>query len=537
MAARMTQLSPKARKSRSRTRSNIPIVAQQLAGTSRDGWWWGSLAILLATALLRLIFLTQKPLHHDEGVNGLFLVTLFRTGYYHYDPGNYHGPSLYYLAVIPTAINNVFHWGHGLSTVAIRLVTAAFGVGVAWLMLCLRRFVGPAAALAAAAFAGVSPGFVFFSRYFIHEILFVFFSLGVIVAWLWYHSSGKPRFLMLASASAAMLFATKETWIITAAVWLIAIPCSTFYLRLRKRAIELPPWLPSPSGGSDYGNLKKLYLQAAALFLAIGILLYSSFFTNPRGILDSVLTFTYWSKTGQTGIYNREWTTYFSWLWSEEAPVLILGALGTTVALFRARSYFTVFCAFWSMGILAAYSLVPYKTPWLTLSIILPLTIMAGYVIGEAYQPGLRAFTAAIAVAAISFSLYQAIDISFVNYDNDSACGEGQCYPYVYAHTRRDFLGLVSEIDAIAAANPAKKDIGITVVSPEHWPLPWYLREYSHAGFWGHVVETHEPIVIALQTQVPEVERQLAGKYRLYSTHELRPGNTLVMFVRNDVHP
>ena len=98
---------------------------------------------------MRLVLLTQKPLHHDEGVNGLFLVNLFRTGYYHYDPSNYHGPSLYYLAVIPTAINNVFHWGHGLSTFAIRFVTAAFGVGVAWLMLCLRRFLGPAAALAA----------------------------------------------------------------------------------------------------------------------------------------------------------------------------------------------------------------------------------------------------------------------------------------------------------------------------------------------------------------------------------------------------
>ena len=135
-----------------------------------------------------------------------FWSTCFRTGYYHYDPSNYHGPSLYYLAVIPTAINNVFHWGHGLSTFAIRFVTAAFGVGVVWLMLCLRRYLGSAASLAAAAFATVSPGFVFFSRYFIHEILFVFFSLGVIVAWLWYRDTGKPRYLMLASASAAMLF-------------------------------------------------------------------------------------------------------------------------------------------------------------------------------------------------------------------------------------------------------------------------------------------------------------------------------------------
>ena len=521
----------RARKARMRRAEN-PLT-QEYDSASRDFWWWSSLGMLAVAALLRLIFLTQKPLHHDEGVNGLFLATLFRTGRYYYDPSNYHGPSLYYFTLIPTAINNLFHWGHGLSTFAIRFVTAAFGVGVVWLMLGLRRFLGSTAALAAAAFASVSPGFVFFSRYYIHEILFVFFSLGIIVAWLWYRATGKPVYLMLASASAALLFTTKETWIITVAVWLIAIPCTIVYLRLRKRSYEVPPWLPEPAAGSD----RMLYLKTAAIFVAISVLLYCSFFVNPRGILDSVLTFTYWTKTGQHGIYNRDWTTYFAWLWQEEGPVLVLGALGTLVALVRARSYFMVFCAFWSMGIFAAYSLVPYKTPWLALSIILPLVIMAGYVIGEAYQPGLRAFTAVIAGAAILFSLYQAIDVSFVNYDNDSACGSIQCYPYIYAHTNRDFLGLVSEIEAIAAANPAKKDIGITVDSPEHWPLPWYLREYTHVGYFGHIVPTSEPIVIAHQSQVEEVARQLGGKYRLFSTHVLRPGNTLVMFVRNDVQP
>lgn len=523
----MTQLSARTRKRKSNIRPAEFAPAQKAAALSRDGWWWGSLAILMAAALLRLLYLTEKPLHHDEGVNGLFLANLFRTGYYHYDPANYHGPTLYYIALLPAGINNLFHWGHGLSTFAIRLVTAVFGVGVVWLVLCLRRYLGMAAALAAAAFAAVSPGFVFFSRYFIHEILFVFFSLGVIVAWLRYRDTSKPRYLMLASASAAMLFATKETWIITAAVWLIAIPCTVFYLRLRRR-VDFPSPMHKAVTGDTARNTKLLYVKAAALFAAIGILFYSSFFTNPRGILDSVLTFTYWTRTGQTGIYNREWSTYLDWLRREESPILVLGALGTLVALVRARSFFTVFCAFWSLGILAAYSLVPYKTPWLVLSIILPLTIMVGYLIGQAYQPGLRAFTTVIAGAAIVFSLYQAIDISFVNYDNDA-------YVYIYAHTNRDFLALVSEIESIAAANPARKDIGITVVSPEHWPLPWYLREYTHVGYWGHVVPTTEPVVIALKPQISQVQQQLGGRYRLFSTHELRPGNTLVMFVRNDV--
>src|SRR5215813_9546684 len=195
---------PRERKASARA-ERAPRVARQIS-PERDFWWWSSLWILVAAALLRLLFLTVKPLHHDEGVNGNFLVILFRTGYYHYDPANYHGPSLYYLAVIPTAINNVIHWGHGLSTFVIRLVTAVFGIGVVWLMLCLRRWLGDAGSLAAAVFAAVSPGFVYFSRYFIHEILFVFFTLGILVAWLWYRETGRKLYLMLASASAGMLF-------------------------------------------------------------------------------------------------------------------------------------------------------------------------------------------------------------------------------------------------------------------------------------------------------------------------------------------
>jgi uncharacterized protein (TIGR03663 family) len=528
----MKQISANPRERKSPARADRASRLAEQISAPRDLWWWSSLAILIAAALLRLLFLTEKPLHHDEGVNGVFLVTLFRTGYYHYDPANYHGPTLYYLAVIPTAINNVFHWGHGLSTFVIRFVTASFGVGVVWLTLCLRRWLGDAGSLAAAAFATVSPGFVYFSRYFIHEILFVFFTLGVLVAWLWYRETGKQRYLMLASASAAMLFATKETWLITAAVWLIAIPCTAIWMRLFNRASEpLEKERGLRSGDVGEQSLAKPFVLAGILFLLIGVLFYSSFFTNPKGILDSVLTFTYWTKTGQNGIYNREWSTYLRWFLQEEAPILILGAVGALVALFRARSRYIVFGAFWTIGIFAAYSLVPYKTPWLMLSLILPLCLMTGYLVKEMYHPGLRAFTLVVAGGAVCFSLYQAIDISFIHYDENT-----DSYPYVYAHTNRDFLSLINEIDAIAAANPAKKEIGITVMSPEHWPMPWYLRDYTHVGYWGHTVQTTEPIVIALKPQVPEVQRELGENYRIFSSHDLRPGNTLVMFVRKDVH-
>ncbi|MBA2645499.1 MAG: TIGR03663 family protein, partial [Pyrinomonadaceae bacterium] len=57
--------------------------------------------MLLVAAIIRVYALELRPLHHDEGVNGFFLTRLFREGKYEYDPANYHGPTLYYLALPP----------------------------------------------------------------------------------------------------------------------------------------------------------------------------------------------------------------------------------------------------------------------------------------------------------------------------------------------------------------------------------------------------------------------------------------------------
>jgi uncharacterized protein (TIGR03663 family) len=421
------------------------------------------------------------------------------------------------------------------------LVTALFGIGIIWLILCLRRQLGDFGALAAAAIAAVSPGFVFFSRYFIHEILFVFFTLGVVVAVLRFRETNQPRYLMLGSVSAALLCATKETWVITVAVWLIALPCTKVYLRLRKmpeepqaslrlgeeRADIAPPQEEGPAR-PDW-NRFQLYAIAALLFVSVWVLFYSSFFTNfPQGVYDSVRTFGYWFKTSNSA-HEYSWTKYLVWLWKAEAPVLILGAIGLSLALDQRANRFAVFTAFWSAGILAAYCRVPYKTPWLALNIILPFTIMAGYGLEQLWQRrSLRVWAVGAAVIAVGVSLYQAVDVSFFHYDDDRK-------PYVYAHTNRSLLAMVSEIDAIAAGNPAGREIGITVMSPEHWPLPWYLRDYSHAGYFGKVVDSSEPILIVHETQVAEAERKLGSKYRLIRSYDLRPGNRLYLYLRKDL--
>src|SRR4051812_40542884 len=131
--------------------------------------------ITVIAAILRFVDLALKPLHHDEGVNGFFLTNLVRDGVYKYDPANYHGPTLYYLTL-------PFVEFFGLKTVPIRISVAIWGVLMVVLVLYLRNYLGRLGTLVAALFVALDPGLVFISRYFIHEIFFVFLSLGLVVA-------------------------------------------------------------------------------------------------------------------------------------------------------------------------------------------------------------------------------------------------------------------------------------------------------------------------------------------------------------------
>jgi predicted membrane-bound mannosyltransferase len=63
--------------------------------------------------------------------------------------------------------------------------------------------------------------------------------------------------------------------------------------------------------------------------------------------------------------------TYVLWLLREEAPIFILAAIGTGMALIQRRNRSAVFAGIWAFVLLAAYSVIPYKTPWVLLNIII----------------------------------------------------------------------------------------------------------------------------------------------------------------------
>lgn len=518
----------------------IDGVVQQEQGTahsapsemSNTAWMHALLYIAAVAMLLRFYALPLKPLHHDEGVNALFLVNLVEPPHvYKYDPANYHGPTLYYFGWLSAL-------GVGLSVASMRAVTAVTGMLAVFALLALKRRLGAVGAISAALLLAVSPGAVYFSRYNIHEMLLVCFTLWAVVLTV----TSPPRFRLLylsgAAAAAGLAFATKETAIITAGVIAIAVVSSGTFVRLREATPD----------GETQGLLARLFratavtirelvpdrrshvlsvVTALIVFLAVNVLFYSSFFTHWPGVMDAVRSLAIWTGTG-TSAHVRPWHAYFGWLAEEELPLFLLGALGAAHAIWRGVDRFMVFSALWAVGMVAAYSLIPYKTPWLTLNMLAPLAICAGYTCELAWRFRHR-FRAALFVAALlalGLSTGQALVLNFREYDNDR-------YAYVYAHTSREVLGLVQRIAQLQAAHGP---LTIAVTSPDQFPLSWYLRGYR-AGYYGREIATGDPIVVASEDQQVVLGAMLGASYEAIGTYQLRPGVRLVLYVRRDLRP
>jgi uncharacterized protein (TIGR03663 family) len=426
-------------------------------------------------------------------------------------------------------------------------VPALFGIATVWLVLSLRRHLGTVGALGGAALLAISPGAVYLSRYFIHETLFVFFTLGVVVAFLRYYEDGHPVYLLLGSISAALMFATKETAVISVAVLVIALVTTQVYLALRAKPVrgrsaskdigkKLLDFVERAGGP---GTLSMLVALGVLVFIGQNVLFYSSFFTNyPKGVFDALRTFQFWTKTGQEAHVHPLYT-YVYWLIRQESPLLFLGVIGAAITVWRPRNAFALFSALWAFGLIAAYSLIAYKTPWLTLNFIVPLTLIGGYAVQFLYEIdwlGGR-FVAVLMLAAVIVGGYQTIDLNFRNYDNDDPG-----YVYVYAHTRRETLALVTEISKVAQQSKQGGQMGITIVSPDYWPLPWYLRDYSRVGYFGRMTDSGEAVIIAAESQLPEAKERFGFRYQQLQsglnqtgTFALRPGVNLVLLVRKDL--
>jgi uncharacterized protein (TIGR03663 family) len=463
----------------------------------------GILVLLAGLALaLWSLSLDQRPMHNDEAVNGVKFGQLWDHGGYKYDRNEHHGPSLPYATLALSRLTGAPQDFGQFSDRRLRFITVLFGIGLIFLLPLVADGLGRRATLWAALFTATSPAVVFYSRYYIHEILLVFFTfLALAAGWRYWRSRG-IGWALLAGAGVGLMHATKETFLITLFVAALALVVNRLWNR----------WLDATAPLAKAPRLKLAPLVAAfAVWLGVAVLLFSSFFTNAAGPLDSVRTYLPWlHRAGGDSPHIHPWSFYLHRLvffhiakgpvWSE-ALILVLAVVGAWAGFARkglgyASASFVRFLALYSFGLAAAYSLISYKTPWCLLSFWHGMILLAGVgaaaVVRSMKHRFLRLALGLVLLAGVGHLAWQA---RLAN----GACAADSRNPYVYAQTSPDLLNLVRQVEALTQVHPQGRQMLVKVMASDGdcWPLPWYLRNLKQIGWWDQVLpDPFAPVMI-----------------------------------------
>ncbi len=512
-------------------------------------YWLLILFVALGALAARAPRLCMRPMHTDEAVHADKFGILLATGTYQYDRHEYHGPTLNYFTLIPAWLRSQTSYAQ-VTEATLRCVPVAAGVGLILLTGFLGRGLG-AASVWAALLAALSPAFVFYSRYYIQEMLLVCFTFGAIVSGYRYAKSARKRWAVATGVFVGLMHATKETCIMALAAMVLAVSL-LILARLWKG------WPVRSAVGIVKGRHLVWGLIAAVVVSAA---FYSGFSRHWQGITESYLTYaTYFSRAGgQDTVHVHPWFYYLQILtfskigdgpiWTE-ALILVLAAIGFAAALRSGSVPHTDrnllrFVAIYTAVMIVIYSAIPYKTPWCLLGFLHGLILLAGVgimtLVAWIRRPvSRRVVVAIVAVAAAHLGL-QAYRGSFT-YHSDSR------NPYVYAHPTTEVLTAVRTIEAFARSSGLGYEMPIQVACTgnDYWPLPWYLRAFPQVGWYSTLPERIGPVILispdlengladALYVRTPPEDRRmyvslLRDPYYIW----FRPGVKLLGFVRKD---
>ncbi len=520
-------------------------------------WLVAALALLTGVGLgLRLPELGLRPMHNDEAVNAMKFRALWVDNSYKYDPNEFHGPSLPYMT-LPSALLSGTRDFNQFSEATFRAVPAVFGAGLILLLLILAPDFGKAETLWAAVLIAVSPAMVFYSRYYIHEMLLVFFTaLSFFSCWR-YVTNGRLGWALLAGVGLGLMCATKETFVFAIAALALAVGSSAVWNRLRDagRSGGAPVLRSGPAteGGSACEtkfewNAKWSHLLLALLVaFSVAALFFSSFFTNGRGLLDAVRTYGPWvRRAGGETPHAHSWAFYFHRLlwfhagggpvWSE-AFVVVLAVVGFFAALFGPARPLSRLIAFYTAWLTVIYTLLSYKTPWCLLGFYHGTILLAG--LGAASV--LRACKAQCCALALCLALAGGVgQLGWQtwrgNFASDKA-GIPYCaspkYPYTYSQTSPDILHLVGVVDALAHVSHEGYGTIVEVMSPQSsWPLPWYLRRFTSVGYWDEIPKQPLAPIMIVSTDLHAAFDERPGKTHLMAGYyQLRPNVFMELYV------
>ena len=401
----------------------------------------------------------DRTFHPDEANQAFTVGRLLETGQYVYRPEDHHGPTLYYAAA---PIQKAF--GHGttaaLDGTLLRCTPLFFAVlALVFGFLALRRLTR--SWLIPALFAvllGTSPIFVFFATDFIQEMLLACFTLMMLWAGVGYLLPGgrwKPgTWALLFGIAAGLAFATKETSVISfAAASLAAFP---FLRRVTVRPRDA--------------------VLAFAGFLLTATILFTSFCANWHGLYDAFVAapLSYLNRAAGSAASSgaswhvHPWRQYISWLFLPGWRFSALPLLALFLLTFRRSSFLHIY----TISLFALYSVIPYKTPWCGLQIVVPM-ILASFSSRPRFLPA----ATALAVAALTLNL---CGVASICHAPDS-----KAIPYNYASASPEVKELAATVAQAMRHAPDTSFVAVALPPEDTWPFPWYNRALeTQTGYW-----------------------------------------------------
>ena len=484
--------------------ADFPILRDQLAAWKsrlvETGWTpW---LILGLAVFLRFFLLGIKPPHFDEGINGWFVDQMVKNGFYRYDPTNYHGPLHFYVLLLSQTLLGRNVW-------ALRLPVVLVSVSCVWLALKFEPLIGRSASRIAALAMAVSPGFIFYGRYSIHEVWLVLFSMMFILGLLGLWKFGTVNYLWCAGMGVAGMILTKETYIIHLGCAMLAIPV----LMVSNALNRLPDARPTRQTW-DYLDLA----MVIGACIAVIVFFYSGTFFHWSGVKGLYEAYKPWFETGHAG-HGHEKPWYY-WL-AVMSPSLKLGradcfgyelpaVAGLILCLF-CQSFKNIslrYLAIYGVGALIAYSILRYKTPWCIINIAWPFLFIFGAAV-LLVRPKFRRTTYAISAILLCVSLGSAIWLNYFRCTTDTE-------PYVYVQTYNDIFKLTKPLLKLAKQDPRNYQLTGHMIRSSVYPLPWILGDFPNVGYYEHEnlpEKIDADFLLVQKNRIKEVESKLRNTY------------------------
>jgi len=546
--------------------------------------------ILIASLVTRLWNLDARVMSHDESLHVFYAWQLAIGKGFAHNP-MMHGPFLFE----STALMNVLFGASDFTSRLVSAILGTFVVVIVPQL--LKPWLGRTGALITSALFLISPYILYYSRYIRHDIQVIAWMLLAVVAIFHYLNDRRDRHLFLLAAAIALMFATMETTFIYLSIFasfLVVRILSTHRLRwraIRKSAefdllivlVTLGAFFSSPIAlvvlnpiwtqltGAPFVDLQALgsqgidwaigligvrlwgllavfsigalalgwwwggkrWLKLAAIFAAITVVLYTTFFSNLAGLGTGLIgSLGYWlsqqgvARGGQPGYYYLIVFPLYEYL------PLVGGVCAAAYYLFRRKSLstfsraFVLFTLWWAVLIFVALSLAGEKMPWLSTHIAVPFILLTGWWIGQLlagawhWRSQLRERVGTIgrasAIGIMGTLAVLTIRTSFaVNYLN---------YDYTtefigYAHGAPGVKWALNDIAAIANHTGAGRSLKIAYDDEVSWPMSWYLRDYTNQAFFGaepNRAALDAPVVIAGPKNWPKVEALLGNRYHRF---------------------